>query len=358
MSLRLTTTFNNTRVRNARDCEHQGNGFSNVTSGCLGASGSSFDVTRSPSWVSVDRSNWQVSAIDPHSADETVLDGYVNTSLSDSVSIPRFPLEVWSNARADNKSGFALGPSSSFLERLVALGAAPSRAFGLFFGSRSQVHPMDGSLTIGGYDARRVRGPWTNFTTATQYIPTSCPLQVLVANILLNNSQGSHSLMADDRSTVAACVDPHQNQFTFTPFMFSRFANLTDHPTDLPSRDNLASPNLTSQIYPAGHEDLIGNLTIILSNGYTTVIPHYELVTQERGTDEQGKYAVVNDSTIMVAIGPGKPDAPPLLAGFISRRTIFLSTMIAKDSVWRRRCSILWTKMKRRSKSFVRKQAP
>jgi hypothetical protein len=145
-----------------------------------------------------------------------------------------------------------------------------------------------------------VGGPWSNFTTQAGYINNPCPLQVMVKDIRLNNERGSHSLFADSDARVVACIDPLQNQFTFTQKMYDLFANLTEHPTD-PSIEG--GTNFTQQTFPLRNEPLIGNLTVELSNGYTTVIPHYEFVSQERGTDAEGKYAVVNESRIMVAAG-------------------------------------------------------
>jgi hypothetical protein len=52
-----------------------------------------------------------------------------------------------------------------------------------------------------------------------------------------------------------------------------------------------------------------------LSNGYTTVIPHYEFVSQERGTDAEGKYAVLNTSRIMVRAGTTSGDGSGMVLG-------------------------------------------
>lgn len=82
--------------------------------------------------------------------------------------------------------------------------------------------------------------------------------------------------------------------------MYDLFANLTDHPTN-PAAEG--GSNFTQQTYPLANAPLLGNLTVELSNGYTTLIPHFEFVSQERGTDAEGKYAVVNESRIMVAAG-------------------------------------------------------
>jgi hypothetical protein len=205
-----------------------------------------------------------------------------------------------------------LGPNSSFIQTLLDVQAAPSRLLGLFFGSTSQTRGVDGNLTIGGYDKARVGGAWTNFTTQADYLNNSCPLQVLVKDVRLNNIHGSFSLIADSEAAVPACVDPLQNQFTFTQTMYDPFANLTAHPVN-PAE--AGGSNFTQQTYPRENEPLIGNLTVELSNGFTTVIPHYEFVSQERGTDAEGKYAVLNTSRIMVRAGTMSDNSGGMVLG-------------------------------------------
>lgn len=312
-SIRCSTTISNTRIRNARDCQLQN---ATTQSTCQGASGSNFDPLRSKTWRAATPQNWKVTVIDPHRADETVLEGYDVAKFHGGLEISDLPFEVWSNLNSDNKSGLALGPNSSFLEKLVRSEAAPSKVIGLFFGSRSETQGVDGNLTIGGYDQARVSGDWTNFSTQAQYLSVLCPLQVRIKDIRLNNNRGSFSLFADPGSTIAACVDPLQNSFTFTQAIFDRFANLTEHPSNNSVAGGAA---FTPQTYPLQAEPLIGNLTIVLSNGYTTIIPHHELVSQERGSDAEGKYSVVNASRLQVALGPGDKndngDIVPILGG-------------------------------------------
>lgn len=96
---------------------------------------------------------------------------------------PGFPLEVWSNQASDNKSGLSFGPDSSFIDWLYRADLVPSKAFGVFFGSRSQLNATDGNITIGGYDRARFQGDFTKFTIAAGYLDSPCPLQVEVKDI-------------------------------------------------------------------------------------------------------------------------------------------------------------------------------
>jgi hypothetical protein len=109
--------------------------------------------------------------------------------------------------------------------------------------------------------------------------------------------------------------------------MYDLFANLTDHPTN-PAAEG--GSNFTQQTYPLANGPLLGNLTVELSNGYTTLIPHFEFVSQERGTDAEGKYAVVNESRIMVAAGTTGTSTldgveTPILGGvYLSQNLLFV----------------------------------
>jgi hypothetical protein len=98
--------------------------------------------------------------------------------------------------------------------------------------------------------------------------------------------------------------------------MYEQWAQLTNHIV-------FDGSNYTDQTYPADREPLIGTLTVKLDNGYTSVIPHYELLSYERGTDSQGKYTVLNASRVMSAVESGEGDLGvnvPLLGGvFLSQ---------------------------------------
>ncbi|KAI9867414.1 MAG: hypothetical protein M1813_008972 [Trichoglossum hirsutum] len=310
---RVTFSLDNTRVRNGRDCGSQGN--VTAQSGCEGASGGVFDIDKS--FEKAPDGKWDVPSIDPLPAGATVSQGYSLATFTGGLQIQDFPFEVWSDAKSSNRSGFALGRNSSVLKRFLDAAAVPSTVLGIFFGSRSQDQSVDGSLVIGGYDRSRVKGSFTNFTIA-QYLPNaSCPLQVQVKDVQLSGSNGSHSLFADSGGTVTmtACIDALQNQFTFTRSMYDRFASLTNHPS---------SPDFGPQIYPVESEPLIDTVIITLSNGYRSVIPHYEFVSRERGTDAEGKYAVVNTSRLMIAAGGDDTMLPTLGGVFLSQNYLLV----------------------------------
>lgn len=302
LGLRATTLYVNTRIRNARDCAY---GNETTATGCDGASGSSFDMENSRTHQKAPPGEWKVGAIDPHDSTEIITQGYDTAKFNNIPEIVDFPIEVWSKLKATNKSALALGPKSSFIQKLVDTGRVPSHVFGLFFGSRSQIRGMDGLLTIGGYSKARVAEKvWTNFSINAEYRSSPCPLQILLQDMRITFSNGtSHSLFTDAAARIPACIDPLQNQFTFTKAMSNRFSELTEHEFNV-----TGEPPFNIQTYPISKEHLMENLTIVLSNGYKTVIPHYELVSQFRGTNEEGKYSVLNESRIMVAAAPDEKD--------------------------------------------------
>jgi len=223
------------------------------------------------------------------------------------------PIEVWSdpklkleyNQPAPNKSVLALGPKSSVLQRILDANIVPSKFMGLFFGSRSQFNFTNGELVVGGWDRSRVSEPFVNYSIASFPMNISCPLRVKVKDVVLNNDEGSFPMLNVGES-VSACIDPLQNQLTFTDAMYRRWSEATQHPAQQPTD----APPFTNQTYPAANEHLIGNLTIELEGGYKTTIPHYELVSLDRGPqlDEFGQYDTVNSSRIVAAVGTGLTD--------------------------------------------------
>jgi hypothetical protein len=312
---RITFTLNTTRIRNSRDCDLQGN--ATAVTGCEGASGGVYSTNGTFEAAPPGTFN---STLDPAPMGAQVINGYDTATFFAGLTVPKFPFQVWSKQDATNKSTMAFGADSSVLKALRHVNVIPSRFMGIFMGSRSQNQPLDGHIIIGGYDRSCVKGPFKNFTMKAGNLGILCPLQVGIRNIQVTNLNGtsSTSLMADVGSIVPACIDPLQNQFTLTQAMYARWASFTQHPSNFTTPTTINDPNSNLQLYPIANEPLIGNITITLDNGYTTTIPHYELVSQQRGTDPEGKYAVINSSVLMAAVGTGATDYGqdiPLLGG-------------------------------------------
>ena len=164
---------------------------------------------------------------------------------------------------------------------------APSKAWGLWAGDRS-LSPADGALTIGGYDPARVAGNFTTFPLGNWTLQQPCPLQVTISSITYNRPNGNSNLLTSEN--MIACIEPFQDHFTFTPDVANKFANVTGY--------NSSYDGLT---YPIGQAP-DGDLIITLDNNYTTVVPNFEFVALERGSDQFGHYAITNSSIVETGI--------------------------------------------------------
>ena len=304
-SLRLSTLFNNTSIRNSQDCS-QGNSTENAV--CVANSGGVVDISKSTGWAYAPPNQWNVSRVDPPATGQKVIQGWDTVQFENGTATPGFPLQVSTKSGDSNYSELSIGPSSSFLDWLMASKLAPSKVVGLYYGSRSQSEGVDGELIVGGFDRSRVAGPWSNYTMSDQFLgPSVCPLQVLIRDITLNNANGSFPLLGDSRSMIPACVDPLQNLFIFTPAMFNRYMALTNWAN--------TTGGVPAPTYPASADGLLGDLTISLSNGFTINIPKRELVSQVRGPDAKGTFAVVDAERRQLAVSTNGAARPPTMGG-------------------------------------------
>jgi hypothetical protein len=262
-------------------------------------------------WTALPDNAWKstVLTVDPLPAGITATrKGIAMVQFDDGPKLA-LPVEVWSKPDMQlpelslTKSYLPLGPESSLLDRLLNQSYIPSRFIGLFFGSRSLSNPINGELLVGGWDSSRVNGSFVNYTISAFPMSISCPLRVKVKRVVLHANETSHSIL-DEGQLVSACVDMMQNQLTFTDAMYSKWAEVTQHPTQPDG------PEFDLQTYPLSNERLMGDLYIELEGGYSTTIPHYELVGPERGAklDHLGEYGIVNSSRIMAAVGAGTTD--------------------------------------------------
>lgn len=256
--------------------------------------------------------------VDPRPTNGTfVIQGFDNATFVDAdIHLLRLPLEVWANNNRPNRSALGLGRSSSLLHRLLGANLIPALPFSLDYGSRSESKYRDGQLILGGYNAaRRTSSGAARFNLSAFSAPRPCPLQVLLSDVVLTDhvTGVSTSLFEDPGARVAACVDPLQNAFAFMPKMFDKWQRLTGWiPYD--------GSNYSQQTYPADREARMGTLTIKLAGagGYESVVPHWELVSHERGNDTNGVYRVLNTSRVMAAVTGGQTDygdGVPVLGG-------------------------------------------
>ena len=186
------------------------------------------------------------------------------------------------------QSGLGIGPASTFLDAAVNSGSAPSRAWGLWVGSRSVANPVDGALWLGGYDTNRVDGDFTEFTVFDR-----CATCVEITNITYLYSGGSASLFSNASETLSVSLEPFQRALQVPEDIFRNFARASNGTAgEDPGTQALLtySPNST-----------FGNLSVTLKNGFETVIPAQELFLPPRAFDSQGQYEIVSNETYILA---------------------------------------------------------
>jgi len=246
--------------------------------------------------------------------------GYDNIVIGGK-ELAQVPIVTWSYVDENIRSSLALGPNSTVMEGLANASAiSGERAeIGLCYGSRSELNSSNGTLVFGGYDAGCVKDAFVEYDLFAVNTSEPCPLQVRMTHVVLTYQNGSkYSITDDEQGTVAACIDPIQNAFTFSRAMYYRWANLTHHPNTAPTD---GSPPYTDQTYPLEAVEFMQDLTIELEGGYNVTIPHYELVSHERGSNAQGAYDVINSTRIMAAVSLQNTLQLPVLGGVFLSQT-------------------------------------
>ncbi|ORX94715.1 hypothetical protein BCR34DRAFT_608181 [Clohesyomyces aquaticus] len=290
-AFRPATTLNNTRINNVLNCGSASN------DSCIGALGGGFDPSKSKSYSVSIKSQWNGSQVDAE--DSTGAYVYFNDDVGfqNNGHVEGFPLVMDSEVFGGSQAGLPLGTNSSFLRAAVQGGVAPSEVFGLWSGSRG-VQPHDGLLVVGGYDRARVK-PSSNFTTfpvGKWSLERACPLQVTITNLTYANLP----LMTAGSSGIDACIEPLAQRFVFPPKIATMFATYT-------GQNGTLYPN--KMWYNVSNRPT-GDMSITLSNGYTTTISNAELFAPLRGSDKNGRYAITNDSVLEAFVADNRKANP------------------------------------------------
>jgi hypothetical protein len=180
-----------------------------------------------------------------------------------------------------------LGQGSTFLEAVVNTSAAPSQAWALWTGTRSIESPVDGLLVIGGYDAARVQGDLTTFSTFK-----NCPTCVVVTNLTYDSVDGSTSLFSNSSQTLEIALEPFERALELPQDIFDNFAKISQ---------GTWNASLGLLTYPRASPPE-ANLTVTLQNGYTTVIPASELFSMSRLYDPNGVYSIINPDLMIAEV--------------------------------------------------------
>jgi len=137
---------------------------------------------------------------------------------------------------------------------------------------------------IGGYDAARVEGDLTTFSTFHD-----CATCVVVTNIAYDSANGSLSLFSNSSETLEISLEPFARVLELPQDIFENFAQASQ---------GTWNESLGLLTYPRANPPN-GNLTITLQNGYSTVIPASELFSLPRLYDSEGVYSISDpDHTI------------------------------------------------------------
>jgi hypothetical protein len=290
-SLRPSTTFNNTQINNVLNCGTASN------NSCVGGLGGVFDSSRPDSYIVSIKSQWNGSQVDEE--DSTAAYVYFNdrVGFQKNGQVEGFPLVMSSEEWGGVQSGLPLGTNSSFLRAAVSGKVAPSQVFGLWGGSRG-INPRDGLVVVGGYDRARVEAgsDFTTFPIGQWSLKRACPLQVTIANL----TYAGLPLIPNNNDELVVCIEPSTQRFVFPPSVANTFAiytgqNETMHPGKM--RYNVASRPT-------------GDLTVTLSNGYQSTISNEELFAPLRGSDENGRYAIINESIVEASVADTRKHNP------------------------------------------------
>lgn len=174
---------------------------------------------------------------------------------------------------------------------VVTTGQAPSRAFGLWVGSRSVNDPVDGAMWIGGYDTARVAAEFTVFPNFNDNLCVGC---VVITNLTYVTSEAETSLFSNSSETLQVALEPFTHSLGVPQDIFANFLRASNGTvgTD-PGTTALATLPVNAEL---------GNLSVTFSNGYQTTIPGSELFLPPRQYGKDGTYGVTNDSYLVAAL--------------------------------------------------------
>jgi Eukaryotic aspartyl protease len=158
---------------------------------------------------------------------------------------------------------FGLGPDSTALNSLFNSHLISSRSYGLYLGT---AYPraggdINGSLTLGGYDAGRFDGISSNWSMVDD-VSNTLKLNVHVSQISLTFFNGSNTTVNLVDSSFHAEITTSQYPLTLPKSVTQNFANALS-----------ATPSNNDDNSLSTAEPFNGNLTITLSDGFTISFP-------------------------------------------------------------------------------------
>jgi hypothetical protein len=216
-----------------------------------------------------------------------------------------FGLALNERGNRSNAGMLGLGINSSFLDRAVRDELSPARGWSLYSGSQSQARPSGGELVVGGINEARVDGTmhWSNISDMAGDRP--CPLRTVIKELYITLENDTQVPLKSGGESIAACIEPYDNLFRFTPSMLLNWKQITGFDERLLgvyAPDNRLNLSFVEEglLYNAS-KTMKWSLTVALDNGYTATLPSYELQAPLRGWNSFGERTAVPD-VIQVAI--------------------------------------------------------
>jgi hypothetical protein len=210
----------------------------------------------------------------------------------DGATLYGFGLALNQIGNNSNAGMLGLGIDSLFLDTAVKNNVTPSRGWSLDAGSQSIAYPRNGELVFGGYNQGRVDGSyrWKNVSDMSGDRP--CPLRTTITDMYMTLDNGTEVPLKSSSEQIAACIEPYDNIFRFTPGMLLNWKQITSFNESLMGVYTTANTGLsfTELGLPYNASNVFEwSLTITLDSGYTTTLPHYELQAPLRGWNVVGE---------------------------------------------------------------------
>lgn len=159
--------------------------------------------------------------------------------------------------------------------------------------------PEDGLVILGGFDSARVDGEFTEMN----YKP--CPFCVTIGSIEYSNGSNIESLINEP---LDARIEASSDSLVLPNESFDRFRSIVG-----------ATYDANNYWFIMQEDASLGNLTIKLSNGYTTIIPGYELFSKPRDYDEDGWYWITEQDVTIGLVANTSSSIGTLGLPFISQ---------------------------------------
>jgi len=243
---------------------------------CIGLYGGVFDSGKSKTFLQVAQGQWN-GTVEANPNQLSFV--HFNDLLTfGNASVYGYPA-IYDEPGYGGQGVMPLGSSSDFLRTAVETNSTPSTVFGIWPGSRSIDHPVDGSLVIGGYDTTRINGTLTTFDSQAD-----CEMCVIITGLSYQDDTATTSLFSNASESLQVNLNPSERVLYVPQGVWDNFKTATS------GYYNASYLSYASTAVPTG------NVTVTLQNGYKTVIPAEELFYYPRGYNDEGQYDVIDNT--------------------------------------------------------------